>query len=169
MVNQVVHHLDTDQAFPNLNGFLSEARRVLAPGGQLIINTCSQKQLDPILGVYWHYKFIKEAALTLRLRYVPIKELEALLEALGFTGIKQAIPSGQIFCKQYYENPLFVLEPEFRKGDSTYSFLSSKETKESNARIRAAIEDGSVYDAMKRAAKRAAKIGEAVIISARKS
>ena len=121
------------------------------------------------MGVYWHYKFIKEAALTLRLRYVPIKELEALLEALGFTGIKQAIPSGQIFCKQYYENPLCVLEPEFRKGDSTYSFLSSKETKESNARIRAAIEDGSVYDEMKRAAKRTANIGEAVIISARKS
>ena len=169
MVNQVVHHLDTDQAFPSLNGFLSEARRVLAPGGQLIINTCSQKQLDPVGGVYWHYKFITEAALTLRLRYVPIKELEARLEALGFTGIKKAIPAGQIFYRQYYENPLFVLEPEFRKGDSTYSFLSAKETKESNARIRAAIEDGSVYDEMKRAAKRAVDIGEAVIISARKS
>ena len=169
MVNQVVHHLDTDQESPNLNGFLSEARRVLAPGGQLIINTCSQKQIDPVLGVYWHYKFITEAALTLRLRYVPIKELEARLEALGFTGIKQTIPSGQIFYKQYYENPLFVLEPEFRKGDSTYSFLSSKETKESNARIRAAIEDHSVGDEMKRAAKRAVDIGEAVIISARKS
>ena len=169
MVNQVVHHLDTDQAFPSLNKFITEAKRVLAPGGQLIINTCSQKQLDPVLGVYWHYKFIKEAALTLRLRYVTTKELEARLEDLGFTGIKQTIPSGQIFYRQYYENPLCVLEPEFRKGDSMYSFLSSKDTEESNACIRAAIEDGSVYDEMKRAAKRAANIGEAVIISAFKS
>ena len=169
MVNQVVHHLDTDQAFPSLNRFLSEAKRVLVPGGQLIINTCSQKQLDPVSGVYWHYKFIEGAALTLRLRYIPIKELETRLEALGFTEIKQAIPSRHLFCEQYYENPLFVLDPAFRRGDSTYSFLSSTETKESDARIRAAIEDGSVYDEMKRAAKRAVNIGEAVIISARKS
>ena len=96
-------------------------------------------------------------------------ELEARLEASGFTKIKQTIPSGHLFCEHYYENPFFVLDPPFRRGDSTYSFLSANETKESNARIRAAIDDGSVYDEMKLAAKRAANIGEAIIISARKS
>lgn len=168
MVNQVVHHLDTEPSVPNLDVFLSEARRVLARAGQLTINTCSQEQMDPDFGVYWHHRYIQSAARTLQARYVPIEQLVSRLEGAGFVEIMRTIPSGRMYHKRYYYEPAFALEPGFPKGDSAYSFLSPKEIELANARVRAAIEDGSVYDQMKRTAEHAGEIGEAIIISARR-
>ena len=168
MVNQVLHHLDHRNHFQSLNVFLSEARRVLKPGGQLIINTCSQEQFDPNSGSYWHYKYIYPAVYSIQKHYTPIQELEIRLESLGFIEINRIIPPEKIFCQRYYEDPSMALEPEFRKGDSTYLFLSEVELEASNCRLRETIEEGSVYEVMNRATTRAAEIGEGVIVSARK-
>lgn len=169
MVNQVLHHLDIEPSFPNLNIFLNEAKRVLQPGGSLIINTCSQEQLDPHSGVYWNYKYIEKAALTMRKRYIPVEALFSRLENLGFTNIQKTIPSRRIYHDHYYEDPLKVLEANFRKSDSVYSFLSGKAIEDTNTSLRVAIEDGSIYKEMKRATLLAEKIGEGVIVSACKS
>ena len=166
MVNQVLHHLDNDPSFPNLNIFLNEAKRALQPRGTLIINTCSQEQLDPHSGVYWNYKYIETAALTMRKRYIPLEELFSRLENIGFTNIQKTIPSGRIYHDRYYEDPFIALEANFRKGDSVYSFLSGKVIEDSNSSLRVAIEDGSIYEEMKSATGLAEKIGEAVIVSA---
>ena len=168
MVNQVLHHLDHRNYFQSINVFLCEASRVLKPGEQLIINTCSQDQLDPNSGSYWHYKYIYPAAYSIQKHYILIQELEIRLESLGFIEINRTISPEKIFCQRYYEDPSIALKPEFRKGDSTYSFLSEVELEESNCRLREAIEEGSVYEFMIRAATRAAEIGEGVIVSARK-
>ena len=141
---------------------------MLVPEGQLIINTCSQHQLDPDSGVYWYHKYIRSAALALRARYVSIEELVSRLKGAGFSEIATTIPSGRLFHRRYYYDGLLFLEPGFPKGDSAYSFLSAEEIEQANARARAPIEDGSVYDQMKRAAKSASEIGEAIIISARR-
>jgi len=168
MVNQVLHHLDTEPDFPNLNGFLEESRRVLKPGGVLTINTCSQDQLNPMLGVYWNYKYITGGVRDLKARYIPIDELISRLKRFKFIDIKTTVPSGKIFNERYYEDPDMVLESGFQKGDSTYCLLSQKEVAAANARISSGIDDGSVYKEMARAAERSAEIGEAVIVSARK-
>ena len=168
MVNQVLHHLDTEPGYPNLNVFLRESRRVLRPGGVLTINTSSQEQLNPHFGVYWNYKYIEKAVRAMQARYIPIDELISRMEKLWFADIKTTIPSGKIFHEQYYNDPYIALEPTFQKGDSVYCFLSQEEIEGANACMRSGLEDGSVYDEMKRAAERAAEIGEAVIISARK-
>lgn len=168
MVNQVIHHLDTEPGYPNLYVFLREGRRVLKPGGVLTINTSSQEQMNPHFGVYWNYKYIEKAVRAMQARFIPIDELVSRMEKLQFADIKTTIPSGKIFHEQYYNDPYIALEPSFQKGDSVYCFLSQEEIEEANARILAALEDRSVYEEMKRAAERAAEIGEAVIISARK-
>ena len=169
VVNQVLHHLDHGNYFQSINVFLSEAARVLKPGGQLIINTCSRDQLDPDSGSYWHYKYIYPAAYSVQKRYIPIQELEIRLNSSGFNEFNCTFSPEKIFCQRYYEDPAIALDPEFSKADSTYSFLSEDELEKSYRRLRQAIEDETVYEVMKRAAKRAAEIGEAVIISTRKS
>ncbi len=168
MVNQVVHHLDTELSYPNLTLFLEESMRVIKPGGVLTINTSSHEQLNPHSGVYWNYKYIEKAALAMQPRYIPVPELVSRLEELGFTDIKTTIPSGKLFQEQYYRDPKLVLDIDFQKSDSIYCFLSAEEIVETNALIRSSIEDGSVYQHMEQVAKRAEKMGEAVIVSARK-
>lgn len=148
--------------------FLSESRRVLKPGGVLTINTCSQKQLDPNSGVYWNYKYLEKAILALQVRYIPVHSLIPRLEKLAFTDIRTTIPSGRLFQEHYYRDPLLVLDPDFQKADSIYCFFSEKEIGEANTLVRTAIDDRSVYQHMEHALQRAKKIGEAIIISARK-
>jgi len=168
LVNQVLHHLDHKNDFQELDVFLAESNRVLKSGGHLVINTCSQEQLDPEQSPYWHYKYIPNAARSMQQQFIPIEELAARLRSAGFDEIKRSIPSDKVFQKGYYENPYIGLQPEFRRGDSAYSFLSAAELDESNVRLREAIEDGSVHRLMKHVAERAQEIGEVVIISARK-
>jgi len=168
MVNQVLHHLDTEPSYPNLTLFLEESRRVIKPGGVLTINTSSQEQLNPYSGVYWNYKYIEKAALAMQARYIPIPELLPRLGELGFTDIKTTIPSGKLFQDQYYDDPQLALDNDFQKADSIYCFCSEKQVNDANALIRSSIDDGSVHQHMNRSAQQAEKIGEAVIVSARK-
>ena len=168
LVNQVVHHLDHRNDFQQLDVFLSESSRVLKPGGHLVINTCSQEQLDPDKGSYWHFKYIPSAARAMQRQYISIEALEARLESAGFEEVKRSIPDGKVFQQDYYENPYMGLQPDFRRGDSIYSFLSAAELEESKNRLMEAIKEGSVDRLMKRVADRAEEIGEVVIISARK-
>jgi hypothetical protein len=142
---------------------------VLKSGGHLVINTCSQAQLDPEQSPYWHYEYIPKAARTMQLQFIPITELEARLKSAGFGEIQCRVPAGKIFQQKYYENPRIALQPEFRQGDSTYSFLTADDIVASNDRLKKAIEDGSIHRVMRRAAERAAEMGEILFISARKS
>ena len=167
-VNQVLHHLDTSLDFPNLTLFLKEAWRTLKPGGSLIINTCSQEQLHPLTGVYWSYAYMDAAAARIAARYVPIETLTRKMTDLGFMDIKHIVPSGRLFEERYYSDPSLVLEPHFQSSDSIFCLSSPKEIEQADERIRAGMEDGSVYEQMKRSMGKAQEIGEAVMISARK-
>ena len=168
MVNQVLHHLDTEHTYPNLTQFLKESWRVLKPGGVLTINTCSQEQLDPHAGVYWNYKYLEKAARALQKRYISVDALISRLEKLNFTDIRTTIPSGRLFQQRYYRDPELIVEPAFLKADSLYCFLSEAEIRETTASIRSAIDDGSAYRHMQDVAERVDKMGEAIIISAHK-
>lgn len=168
MVNQVLHHLDTKPSYPNLTLFLKESRRVIKPGGVLTINTSSQEQLNPNSGVFWNYKYIPKAAHALQARYIPVPKLLSRLGELGFTDIKTTIPSGKLFQEQYYRDPRLVLETAFPKADSIYCFCSEEQINQANTLIRSSIDDGSIHQHMAHAAKQSEKIGEAVIVSARK-
>jgi hypothetical protein len=84
-----------------------------------------------------------------------------------FSDIQTTILPGNIFHERYYHDPTIALEPGFQNADSVYCFLSKAEGNEANARLRSDLTDGSVYEEMRRAADRAAEIGESIILSAR--
>lgn len=167
MVNQVLHHLDTENTYPNLTKFLKESRRVLKPGGVLTINTCSQEQLDPHTGAYWNYRYLQNAVRALQKKYISVDALISRLEKLNFTDISTTIPSGRLFQESYYRDPESILVPAFQKADSLYCLLSESEIRETTALIRTAIDDGSAYQHMYNVAGRVDNMGEAIIVSAR--
>ncbi|MBW1974705.1 MAG: class I SAM-dependent methyltransferase [Deltaproteobacteria bacterium] len=168
LVNQVIHHLDDSEDYPNLTIFLKEAYRVLKPGGVLIVNTCDRQHIDPDDGAFWHYKYMRKAALLLQKKYIPIADLIRRMMESGFEKPELKVPTGKIFDDAYYNDPTVALKPEFHKGDSAYSLLSRSELEETNRLLKRAIEDRSVFREMRRAAKRAEEIGEAVIIFCKK-
>ncbi len=167
MVNQILHHLDSEPGFPNLNVFLKESRRVLKPGGILTISTSSQEQLNPHSGVFWNYKYIEKAVHAIQARHIPIHELISRMADFQFADIQTTLLSGNIFHERYYHDPTIALEPGFQNADSVYCFLSQEDSSEANAHLRSDLADGSVYEEMERAAERAAEIGESVVLSAR--
>jgi hypothetical protein len=60
------------------------------------------------------------------------------------------------------------LDTDLQKADSVYCFCLENQINDANALIRSSIDDGSVHQHMEQAAQQAEKIGEAVIVSARK-
>ncbi len=76
---------------------------------------------------------------------------------------------GKLFQKQYYRDPRLALDTDFQKADSIHCFCSEKQINEANTLIRSSIDDRSVHQHMAQAAKLTEKMGESVIVSARKS
>lgn len=168
MVNQVLHHLDTDPGFPNLDRFLAEAYRALRPGGLLTVNTCSQDHLDPETGVYWHYAYIPDAARAMRARYVALAELERRMAAAGFVDCARTRSSGQLFASVYYDDPNTVLDPAFKSADSVYSLIAEDDLARADEQLRSDIASGAITGILASHAESRGKLGEAVIVSASK-
>ncbi len=135
MINQVLHHLDdrVDTGSPNHKRLFREFRRVLRANGVLVINTCSQEQLQH---AYWYYTLIPEAAEALRKRYLPVDVVVELLSASGFTCQGRFVPLDALFYGEEYLDPHGPLKNGWRDGDSAFSLVSQQELDRACDRIR---------------------------------
>ena len=77
------------EAGPSTRQVFSEYARVLRPGGVLVVNTCSQRQLTQ---GYWYYSLIPEAAEQLRRRYAPLAVIEQIAAAEGLIVTGRFVP-----------------------------------------------------------------------------
>ena len=122
MLNQVLHHLgDSAQTgWARYRKVFSECARILRPGGILIVNSCSHKQLER---GFWSYSFIPEAVEMVK-RFLPTETVfEEVLCDNGFTNIDREVPYSDVLQGERYFDIRGILDPSWRDGDSIWSLV----------------------------------------------
>ena len=122
MLNQVLHHLgDSAQTgWARYRKVFSECARILRPGGILIVNSCSHKQLER---GFWSYSFIPEAVDMVK-RFLPTEAVfEEVLCDNGFTNIDREVPYAGVLQGERFFDIRGILDPTWRDGDSIWSLV----------------------------------------------
>jgi ubiquinone/menaquinone biosynthesis C-methylase UbiE len=131
---------------------LSEAARVLKPGGRMVMFTATPQQMEG----YWlrHY-FPKMLADSTRL----MPTLEDIAEAMALGGL-QLITTEKYFIQEDLQdwfllagkhNPSIYLQPEVRRGISSFAAVANAEEVERGLiHLAADIESGKVKDVIER-------------------
>jgi ubiquinone/menaquinone biosynthesis C-methylase UbiE len=128
MVHQVLHHLGDEEGdgrdWSGHRAAVAELGRLVAPGGVLVVNTCSQAQLRT---GYWYYALVPLAADALRRRYAPLDVLEQAAKATGLESTQRMVPVDAVLQGPSYFDGRSPLDPGWRNGDSAWSLASAEE------------------------------------------
>ena len=127
MFNQVLHHLDRpgDSQYSGCEQAISEAARVLRPGGLLLINACSRKQLG---SGFWYYHLAPNALKTVINQQIPSSRLTAILEAHGFSVTSRSVPlDATLMADSAYFDATGPLRDQWRAGDSFWALADRNE------------------------------------------
>jgi SAM-dependent methyltransferase len=143
MTNQVLHHVgDVEGAgWDEHERVFSEYARVLRPGGVLVVNTCSQRQLTQ---GYWYYALVPEAAEQLRRRYAPLPVIEQIAAAEGLVVTGTFVPVDGVIQGSAYLDGSGPLRASWRLGDSAWSLADEPEMTEMTRRLTALDERGEL-------------------------
>jgi ubiquinone/menaquinone biosynthesis C-methylase UbiE len=126
MVNQVLHHLDEPgtATYPRHQDVIRELVRVLAPGGALVVNTCSREQ---VFRGFWPSALVPEAAARMADRYMPIGELERIMRECGLSCRGRFVPVDAVTGGDAYFDARGPLRKEWRDGDSLWALTTEPE------------------------------------------
>ena len=91
IVNQVLHHLpdNAEMSWENHSKVFREFFRILKPEGCLIINSCSQEQLN---NGFWFYHPIPNALKKILEKTIDLKTLAKILKNIGFVNLILEVP-----------------------------------------------------------------------------
>lgn len=145
MTNQVLHHLGDEEggAWAQHERAFHEYQRVLRPGGVLVVNTSSQRQLAQ---AYWYYALIPDAAERLRCRYAPVPVLEALAAAHDLRVTGSFVPVGAPIQGTAYLDGAGPLSASWRLGDSAWALVEPDELSAVIDQVSALIAGGEIDD-----------------------
>ena len=163
MVNQVLHHLPDDAEFARHRRVVAELARVLAPGGVLVINSCSQAQLAE---AYWYYHLAPAAAAAMAARFCPLERLRAFCADAGLAHRGAFVPIDAVCQGAAYFDPRGPLEKAWRDGDSFWALVDAATLAEATERVRAMAAEGTLADFVARHDARRPELGQITLIAA---
>ena len=162
MLNQVLHHLgDSAQTgWARYRKVLAECARILRPGGILIVNSCSHKQLER---GFWSYSFIPEAVETVK-RFLPTEAVfEELLCDNGFTNIDREVPYAGVLQGERYFDIRGILDPTWRNGDSIWSLVPKMSLRAVLTEVTQLLQLGHMDEFMRQADQQRPLVGQTTI------
>ena len=143
VVNYVLHHLEdgSDAGFAATRSAVAECCRVLAPGGTLIIQTCSPEQYRQ---GYWYSALIPAVIDRLIHRYIPLPLLEQGMSEAGLVPAGRLVSLDEVLQGENYLDPLGPTRQEWRDGDSSWGLMEEEETASVIAAIKRMLADSSM-------------------------
>ncbi len=135
MINQVLHHLEDgeDGAWPVHVAAIAEMHRVLRPGGVLVVNVCTHRQLRD---GFWYYDLIPEARDACLRRHIPAEYLAGLLAGAGFQSRGSKVPVDEVMQGVAYFDVTGPMREAWRKGDSIWALATPEQTARAEAQVR---------------------------------
>ena len=159
MLNQVLHHLgDSAQTgWARYRKVFSECARILRPGGILIVNSCSHKQLER---GFWSYSFIPEAVEMVK-RFLPTETVfEEVLCDNGFTNIDREVPYSDVLQGERYFDIRGILDPSWRDGDSIWSLVPEMSLRAVLTEVNQLLQLGHMDEFMRHADQQRPLVGQ---------
>ena len=166
MTNQVLHHVGDDEGagWSEHEKVFAEYRRVLRPGGVLVVNTCSQLQLRH---GYWYYALIPAAVESLRRRYAPLSVIEEIAARNHLMVTDSYVPVGATIQGSAYFDGAGPLSAQWRLGDSTWSLADDEELAAATAQVASLREKGELDAFVAEHDARRPSIGQITFVVAR--
>ena len=171
LTTQVLHHLESPATggstsdWPQHAKVFAEYARVLRPGGTLIVNTCSQEQVDH---GYWAFSLIPEGRAAMMARYAPLPVIEELVEANGMVNVGRYVPTDATIQGEAYFDPEGPLSDEWRRADSTWSLSPEAEIEAMIAKVSGLRDCGELEAYVAEHDARRRDIGQTTFMVARK-
>jgi ubiquinone/menaquinone biosynthesis C-methylase UbiE len=159
MLNQVLHHLGDSArtSWTKYRKVFSECARILQPGGILIVNSCSHKQLER---GFWSYSFIPEAVEMVK-RFLPTEAVfEEVLCENGFTNIDREVPYSDVLQGERYFDIRGILDPSWRDGDSIWSLVPEMSLRAVLAEVNQLLQLGHMDEFMRHADRQRPLVGQ---------
>jgi ubiquinone/menaquinone biosynthesis C-methylase UbiE len=168
MVNQVLHHVDApgSAGYPKHEDVLRKLARLLAPGGALVINTCSHEQ---VFKGFWPSAVVPAAAARMSDRYMPIDDVERVMKECGLTCRGRFVPVDAVTGGDAYFDVRGPLRKEWRDGDSLWALATETELEEALQKIRDLDGSGQLDDFVARHDAERRNVGQVTFVFATRS
>lgn len=174
-VLQHLPHQSEEQLREATQAVLDDAAQVLAPGGHVIIVTCTREQMSPDAGCMWYYKYFAEAANKLASRFLPQETMVQLLQAsttdVSTVSSARVVPLEKTYWTAASLDPQGPLQEDWRSGDSLFALCQKTPElfQEQLGHLQAAIESGEVLTQIITVKERTERIKQGVLLFATKS
>jgi SAM-dependent methyltransferase len=167
-VLQHLPHQSEEELQKATQAVLHSVSNILAPGGHIIIVTCTREQMSPDAGCMWYYKYFAEAANKLALRFLPQETMVHLLQSTAST--VHVVPLKKTYWTAASLDSQGPLQEDWRSGDSLFALCQKTPElfQEQLNHLQIEIESGAVLTQIATVKERTERIKQGVLLFATK-